>query len=74
MAAAEWQVRGEINPALRAESSFVLFGVTDGVIVGGITVNAAKEMRHLKKLISKNAPFEADKYLDISQDLRKLVK
>ncbi len=74
MAAAEWLVRGEINPELRQESSFVLFGVTDGVIVGGITVNAAKEMRHLKKLISKQAVFEADKYLDISQDLRKLVK
>ena len=74
MAAAEWHVRGEINPELRTESSFVLFGVTDGVIVGGITVNAAKEMRHLKKLISKNASFEADKYLDLSQDLRKLVK
>ncbi|MBP7783313.1 MAG: FAD-dependent oxidoreductase [Acinetobacter sp.] len=74
MAAAEWLVRGEINPELRQESSFVLFGVTDGVIVGGITVNAAKEMRHLKKLISKQAAFEADKYLDVSQDLRKLVK
>lgn len=74
MAASEWVVRGEIKPELAAESSFVLFGVTDGVIVGGITVNAAKEMRHLKKLISKNAAFEADKYLDLSQDLRKLVK
>ncbi|WP_180177765.1 3-phenylpropionate/cinnamic acid dioxygenase ferredoxin--NAD(+) reductase subunit [Acinetobacter sp. YH01005] len=74
MAAEEWIARGEVNPELAAESSFVLFGVTDGVIVGGITVNAAKEMRHLKKLISKNATFEADKYLDLSQDLRKLVK
>ncbi|WP_180084732.1 3-phenylpropionate/cinnamic acid dioxygenase ferredoxin--NAD(+) reductase subunit [Acinetobacter sp. YH12145] len=74
MAASEWIARGEVNPGLAAESSFVLFGVTDGVIVGGITVNAAKEMRHLKKLISKNAAFEADKYLDLSQDLRKLVK
>ncbi|MGE8684317.1 MAG: 3-phenylpropionate/cinnamic acid dioxygenase ferredoxin--NAD(+) reductase subunit [Acinetobacter sp.] len=74
MGAAEWIARGEMNAEQRAESSFVLFGVTDGVIVGGITVNAAKEMRHLKKLISKHAPFEADKYLDLSQDLRKLVK
>jgi 3-phenylpropionate/trans-cinnamate dioxygenase ferredoxin reductase component len=74
MAAADWIARGEIKPELAAESSFVLFGVTDGVIVGGITVNAAKEMRHLKKLISKNAAFEADKYLDLSQELRKLVK
>lgn len=74
MAANEWLIRGEIQPELRQESSFVLFGVTDGVIVGGITVNAAKDMRHLKKLISKQAAFEADKYLDLSQDLRKLVK
>ena len=74
MAASEWLVRGEINPEQGAESSFVLFGITDGVIVGGITVNAAKDMRHLKKLISKNAAFDADKYLDSSQDLRKLVK
>ncbi|WP_407410879.1 3-phenylpropionate/cinnamic acid dioxygenase ferredoxin--NAD(+) reductase subunit [Acinetobacter sp.] len=74
MAASEWHVRGDIQPELRQESSFVLFGVTDGVIVGGITVNAAKDMRHLKKLISKQAAFEADKYLDLSQDLRKLVK
>lgn len=74
MAAAEWQIRGEMDSAKGADNSFVMFGVTEGIIVGGITVNAAKEMRHLKKLISKNAAFEADKYLDISQDLRKLVK
>lgn len=74
MAAAEWQIRGEIDSAKGSDSSFVMFGVTDGIIVGGITVNAAKDMRHLKKLISKNAIFEADKYLDLSQDLRKLVK
>lgn len=74
MAAAEWLVRGEINAEKRAESSFVLFGVTDGIIVGGITVNAAKDMRFLKKLISKNATFEAEKQLDLTQDLRKLVK
>ncbi len=74
MSAAEWHVRGEMDAANRSESSFVLFGVTDGVIVGGITVNSAKDMRHLKKLIAKQAAFEADKYLDVSQDLRKLVK
>ncbi|MBL8321266.1 MAG: FAD-dependent oxidoreductase, partial [Acinetobacter sp.] len=71
MAAAEWIVRGEIQPEQRAASSFVLFGVTDGVIVGGITVNAAKEMRHLKKMIAKQAVFEAEKHLDLSLDLRK---
>ncbi|WOE30542.1 MULTISPECIES: 3-phenylpropionate/cinnamic acid dioxygenase ferredoxin--NAD(+) reductase subunit [unclassified Acinetobacter] len=74
MAATAWMIRGEMNPAHGAQSSFVLFGVTNGVIVAGITVNAAKEMRHLKKLISKQAVFEADQYLDLNQDLRKLVK
>ena len=74
MTAAEWHIRGEMNAELAAESSFILFGVTDGVIVGGITVNAAKEMRLLKKLISKQTNFEADKHLDLSQELRKLVK
>ncbi|AXQ21080.1 FAD-dependent oxidoreductase [Acinetobacter wuhouensis] len=74
MAAAEWHIRGEMDAAKGAESSFILFGITDGVIVGGITVNAAKEMRLLKKLISKQANFEADKHLDMSQELRKLVK
>ena len=73
MAAAEWLVRGEINPKLRKESSFVLFGVTDGIIVGGITVNAAKEMRHLKKLISKKTEFVAEKHLDLTQELRKIA-
>ena len=74
MSANEWITRGEMNAEQRDESSFVLFGVADGVIVGGITVNAAKDMRFLKKLISNNASFEAEKYLDLSQDLRKIVK
>ena len=74
MSANEWIIRGEMNAEQRDESSFVLFGVADGVIVGGITVNAAKDMRFLKKLISNNASFEAEKYLDLSQDLRKIVK
>lgn len=74
MTAAEWHIRGEMKAELAAESSFILFGVTDGVIVGGITVNAAKDMRLLKKLISKQTNFEADKHLDMSQELRKLVK
>ena len=73
MSANEWIVRGEMNAEKRAESSFVLFGVTDGVIVGGITVNAAKEMRHLKKMISKKAEFVADKHLDLTQELKKVV-
>ena len=50
-----------------------MYGVTDGQIVGGITVNAAKEMRHLKKMISKSTAFDVEKHLDIAQDLRKIA-
>lgn len=73
MAADEWQIRGEMDAAKGADNSFVMYGVTDGRIVAGITVNAAKEMRHLKKMISKNTAFEAEKHLDLSLDLRKVA-
>jgi 3-phenylpropionate/trans-cinnamate dioxygenase ferredoxin reductase component len=73
MAASEWHIRGEMDAAKGSDNSFVMFGVNNGEIVAGITVNAAKEMRHLKKMIGKNAAFEADKHLDTAQDLRKLA-
>ncbi|NGP41420.1 FAD-dependent oxidoreductase [Acinetobacter sp. GC2] len=73
MAADEWQIRGEMDAAKGADNSFVMYGVTDGQIVAGITVNAAKEMRHLKKMISKNTAFDVEKHLDIAQDLRKIA-
>ena len=73
MAAAEWHIRGEMDAAKGADNSFVMYGVTDGQIVGGITMNAAKEMRHLKKMISKNTAFDVEKHLDIAQDLRKIA-
>lgn len=73
MGAAEWHIRGEMDAAKGADNSFVMYGVTDGQIVGGITVNAAKEMRHLKKMISKNTAFDVEKHLDIAQDLRKIA-
>lgn len=73
MAATQWLVRGDMDAAKGADNSFVMYGVTDGQIVAGITVNAAKEMRHLKKMISKNTAFEAEKHLDLAQDLRKIA-
>ncbi|MGO1157419.1 3-phenylpropionate/cinnamic acid dioxygenase ferredoxin--NAD(+) reductase subunit [Acinetobacter lwoffii] len=73
MAAAEWHIRGEMDAAKGADNSFVMYGVTDGQIVGGIAVNAAKEMRHLKKMISKSTAFDVEKHLDIAQDLRKIA-
>ncbi len=73
MAADEWHIRGEMDATRGAENSFVMFGINDGQIVAGITVNAAKEMRHLKKMIAKNAQFTAEKHLDLGQDLKKVV-
>ncbi|MGY5391618.1 3-phenylpropionate/cinnamic acid dioxygenase ferredoxin--NAD(+) reductase subunit [Acinetobacter sp. NigerLNRRAM0016] len=73
MQATQWHVRGEMDATLGSACSCVLFGVTDGVVVGGITINAAKEMRHLKKMISKQQPFDAEKHLDLVQDLRKIA-
>ena len=73
MAAAEWHIRGEMDASKGADNSFVMYGVTDSQIVAAITVNAAKEMRHLKKMISKNSTFDMEKHLDIAQDLRKIA-
>ncbi len=73
MTATEWHVRGEIKPELGAESSFILFGVTEGVIVGAMTVNSAKNMRFLKKMIVKHAIFSVDQHLDLNLDLKKVV-
>lgn len=73
MQAVEWHVRGEMDATLGSACSCVLFGVTNGIIVGAITINAAKEMRHLKKLIAKNAAFEAEQHLDQGLDLRKIA-
>lgn len=72
MAAQAWFVRGEMDPSAE-QPSFILFGVSDQHIVAAITVNAAKDMRHLKKMIAKQAQFCADQHLDVAQALRSLV-
>ena len=72
MAADEWFVRGEMNPSAE-QPSFILFGVSDQQIVAAITVNAAKDMRHLKKMIAKQTLFCADQHLDLSQALRAMA-
>ncbi|AXY55654.1 FAD-dependent oxidoreductase [Acinetobacter chinensis] len=73
MSANEWQIRGEMDAAKGADNSFVMIGVSEGQVVAGITVNAAKEMRFLKKMISKNTVFDADRHLDLTVDLKKVV-
>ncbi|WLF83973.1 3-phenylpropionate/cinnamic acid dioxygenase ferredoxin--NAD(+) reductase subunit [Moraxella sp. ZY210820] len=69
MSAQQWYIRGEIN---HEQPNFILFGVDDGTIVAGITVNQAKDMRHLKKMVAQKRVFELDKLLDLSVDLKKV--
>ncbi|MEX5424885.1 3-phenylpropionate/cinnamic acid dioxygenase ferredoxin--NAD(+) reductase subunit [Acinetobacter radioresistens] len=73
MSAAEWHVRGTMDISQGPASSFILYGASNGIIVAGITVNAAKDMRHLKKMISKGIAFHADTHLDLAQELRKIA-
>ncbi|WP_353167316.1 3-phenylpropionate/cinnamic acid dioxygenase ferredoxin--NAD(+) reductase subunit [Acinetobacter sp.] len=73
MTASEWHIRGEMDQHKTADHCFVMFGVKEGKIVAGITVNAAKEMRHLKKMIAKKTLFSTTNHLDLTQDLKKLV-
>lgn len=68
MSAQQWYIRGEIN---HEQPNFILFGVNDDTIVAGITVNQAKDMRHLKKMVAQKRVFESDKLLDLSVDLKK---
>lgn len=72
MAAEQWYIRGEMNAAIK-NSSFILFGVSAQTIVAAITVNAAKEMRHLKKMVHNKSTFATDRHLDPAQMLRQLV-
>lgn len=71
MSAKTWHIRGEMN---HEQPSFILFGVNDeNIVIAGITVNQAKEMRHLKKMVAKATAFDAEKFLDLTVDLRKAV-
>lgn len=40
-------------------SSFIVYGLQDGAIVAGITVNAAKRMRAIKKMVANKQVFES---------------
>lgn len=73
MAAQEWHIRGDMHPELGKDANFIMFGVNNGIVVAGITVNQAKEMRHLKKMIAKNQLFDENQFLDTTIDLRKLI-
>lgn len=73
MTATEWHIRGEMDIEQGRNASFVMFGTRNGILVAGITVNQAKEMRHLKKMIAKAQPFDAETLLNLAIDLRKVA-
>ncbi len=72
MGADEWYIRGEMDHSVQ-NPSFILFGVSNQIIVAGITVNAAKEMRHVKKMVAGHSQFSTELHLDPTQQLRKMV-
>ncbi|MHA3048975.1 3-phenylpropionate/cinnamic acid dioxygenase ferredoxin--NAD(+) reductase subunit [Acinetobacter sp. ANC 4639] len=73
MTATEWHIRGEMDIEQGKNASFVMFGTRNGILVAGITVNQAKETRHLKKMIAKAQPFDAETLLNLAIDLRKVA-
>lgn len=73
MSAKEWHIRGNMNPQEDKNVGFTLFGLDQGIVVAGIAVNQAKDVRHLKKLVSSSSTFDKEKLLDVSIELRKLI-
>ncbi|ARD28871.1 FAD-dependent oxidoreductase [Acinetobacter lactucae] len=73
MSAKEWHIRGDMNTQEDQNVSFTLFGLDQGIIVAGIAVNQAKNVRHLKKLVSSSITFDREKLLDVSIELRKFI-
>ncbi|BBR73940.1 3-phenylpropionate/cinnamic acid dioxygenase ferredoxin--NAD(+) reductase component [Acinetobacter baumannii] len=62
-----------MNPQEDQNVGFTLFGLDQGIVVAGIAVNQARDVRHLKKLVSSSSAFDKEKLLDISIELRKLI-
>lgn len=73
MSAKEWHIRGNMNLHEDKCIRFTLFGVDQGIVVAGIAVNQARDVRYLKKLVSSSIAFDKEKLLDVSIELRKLI-
>ncbi|AOI61937.1 3-phenylpropionate/cinnamic acid dioxygenase ferredoxin--NAD(+) reductase subunit [Burkholderia diffusa] len=69
VAAEAWVVRGNL-----AASSCVLFGLRDGVVTGGVTLNRGQDMRSVRTLIKRCARIGPNLLRDPAQDLRALAK
>lgn len=55
MSVSDWHVR-EVDDS-NTYSSFIAYGLQDGAVVAGITVNAAKRMRAIKKIVASKQEF-----------------
>lgn len=71
MDAEQWYVRGEMESS-GVLSNFILFGVSNGLIIAAIAVNAAKEMRHLKKMVNMTQAFKLEQHLDCRLQLKSM--
>lgn len=69
MSAPRWIVRGEL-----AASSCVLFGMRDGIVTGGVTLNRGQDMRSVRTLVERRAALAPDVLADPAQNLRALAK
>lgn len=72
LSAEEWFIRGDINYA-DPKPAFILFGVNAGKVVAGITVNMARDMRFIKKMLQQRQDFSAQTHLDLTLPLKSLV-
>ncbi|RQS66013.1 pyridine nucleotide-disulfide oxidoreductase [Burkholderia sp. Bp8963] len=69
MAADTWIVRGDL-----AASACALFGLCNGVLTAGVTLNRGQDMRSIRTLIERRAALAPDVLSDPAQNLRALAK
>ncbi|MFT4021451.1 MAG: FAD-dependent oxidoreductase [Acinetobacter sp.] len=53
----DWKII-HLDEPKHPQTSFIAYGLKDGIVVAGITVNAAKRMRNIKKIINSQTTFE----------------
>ncbi len=63
----DWLLRGE-----RDSGRYTLFGVTQGVVTGAVTVNNGRDMRPIRSLIAAGAIADAARLTDPKQPLKVL--
>ncbi|RQR35535.1 pyridine nucleotide-disulfide oxidoreductase [Burkholderia sp. Bp9143] len=69
MMAPEWIERGDLPGSV-----CVLFGLRDGVVTAGVTLNRGRDMRSVRTLIERRAVISPDVLGDPAHDLRALAK